>query len=564
MIKLKKTLCTAVSFLLIFTSSLPAFSETSVNDVNSAISSSNTKNQSESNKENPYDYQNSEIKVIDENSNNKKIELHLGQMLNVKLESHTSEGYMWVEENEDPSSNTSLTQLRSFEDKSNDNNTISYSNFVYIANNECSNMVKRFKCVSSTGDEILKTITLSITVIQPETLTLVNKSFSPCMYLRIGQKVKVVLDSNATTGCRWSYKTQLDNKVLKEINSYYVSIPCQSEIAGSGGYQYFIFEAVESGNACIDLEYRQPWDKENPPYNTFTMRITVDPVTDYPFPSPTLSTKTILSNEDPFSITKNNNGNEIVLTKGQTLDISLPCDESGDYRWIYGKIPDNNMLREKFHGILYLDSLPYTALSHWEYTAINTGTTNIGFAYANTTNLSMQPKDFFCVSVKVVDYLMPTTTPKPSNYISGTIKADVDSKAADINGSFTVEIVELGTKTTTDKNGNFSFFSLASASNLTIVISKDNYLARTIKNVSLNTILPTIDIWAGDILINGKSDGAINMADVVQVAKAFSSNKISTEFNSNCDLNCDGAINMSDIVIMAKHFNCTSDSYPTN
>ncbi|KNY27310.1 protease inhibitor I42 family protein [Pseudobacteroides cellulosolvens] len=561
MINLKKTLCTAISFLLIFTSSLPAFSETSVNDVNSAISASNAKNQSESSIENPYDYENPEIKVIDENSNNKKIELHLGQMLNIKLESHTSEGYMWVEEDEDPSANISLTQLRSFEDKSNDNDTISYSNFVYIAKNECSNMVKRFKCVSSTGDKILKTITFTISISQPETLTLFNKPFTPCLYLRVGQKLKIVLDSNATTGCRWNYKTQLDNKVLKEINSYYVSIPCQSQIAGSGGYQYFIFEAVESGNACIDLEYKQPWDKENPPYNTFTMRITVDPVTDYSFPSPTPLPVTILSNEKRLTIGKNNNRQQVILTKGQILDISLPCDESGDYRWIYGKIPDNNMLREKFHEILYLDSLPYTALSHWEYTAINTGTTNIGFAYANTTNLSMQPKDFFCISVKVVDYLMPAT-PKPTNYISGTIKADVDSKSADINSSFMVEIVELGLTTTTDKNGNFSFLSLANDTNLTIMISKDNYLTRTIKNVSFNTILPTIDIWAGDILINGKSDGAINMADVVQVAKAFSSNKITTEFNNNCDLNCDGAINMSDIIIMAKHFNCTSNSYP--
>lgn len=50
-------------------------------------------------------------------------------------------------------------------------------------------------------------------------------------------------------------------------------------------------------------------------------------------------------------------------------------------------------------------------------------------------------------------------------------------------------------------------------------------------------------------------NGAINMSDVILVAKAFNTVKGSTGFIEAYDLNSDGAINISDIIIIAAKFN---------
>ncbi|HOV27796.1 MAG TPA: glycosyl hydrolase [Pseudobacteroides sp.] len=50
-------------------------------------------------------------------------------------------------------------------------------------------------------------------------------------------------------------------------------------------------------------------------------------------------------------------------------------------------------------------------------------------------------------------------------------------------------------------------------------------------------------------------DGAINMADVILLAKAFNSVRGDSRYKDEYDLNKDGAINMSDVIIIASKFN---------
>ena len=69
-------------------------------------------------------------------------------------------------------------------------------------------------------------------------------------------------------------------------------------------------------------------------------------------------------------------------------------------------------------------------------------------------------------------------------------------------------------------------------------------------------------MWAGDIAVNGVQDGAINMSDVIALAKSFNAVSTESKYVESCDFNKDNAINMSDVIILARHFNMTTSNYP--
>ncbi|KNY28903.1 glycoside hydrolase [Pseudobacteroides cellulosolvens] len=146
---------------------------------------------------------------------------------------------------------------------------------------------------------------------------------------------------------------------------------------------------------------------------------------------------------------------------------------------------------------------------------------------------------------------------KPTKKVSGYIS----SSSSDLKEGFKVEAE--GTSTLTDDKGYFELTNIPeNTTETTVKISKDGYLAREIKNVKVSGTLGTngnpVEIWAGDTT----QDGAINMADVLQIAKFFNSTSGSTKYNAEADLSNDGVVNMADVLIVAKHFNATIDSYP--
>ncbi|HEY9060133.1 MAG TPA: dockerin type I domain-containing protein [Pseudobacteroides sp.] len=63
--------------------------------------------------------------------------------------------------------------------------------------------------------------------------------------------------------------------------------------------------------------------------------------------------------------------------------------------------------------------------------------------------------------------------------------------------------------------------------------------------------------------MKGVQDSSINIADVVELAKAFNKTSADAGFLTYADFNKDNSINMSDVIILAKNFNKTSADYPT-
>jgi endo-1,4-beta-xylanase len=154
--------------------------------------------------------------------------------------------------------------------------------------------------------------------------------------------------------------------------------------------------------------------------------------------------------------------------------------------------------------------------------------------------------------------------------ISGYLKSDFtysEDKMPEIESCFVIEVVGTGLKAESD-NGHFVITGVpASEEGYTLKITKENYLAREIKDVvvegdtEISTESTPIMMWAGDIVIDGQQDNAINMVDIMYICKSFNTVKGDENYIDSSDINKDGAINMEDIVIIGKHFNKISADY---
>ncbi len=166
----------------------------------------------------------------------------------------------------------------------------------------------------------------------------------------------------------------------------------------------------------------------------------------------------------------------------------------------------------------------------------------------------------------------PTPTPnlcKLSGYIAPDFSLKPDA-APIILPDFKVEIEGSDYFAYTDKTGFFEINNIPSqySSGCAVRITKPGFLSREINNivvkgsVNLGSSSSPVLMWAGDVLRNGKQDNAINMTDIMDIAKAFNTCNGDGKYNSSYDINKDNSINMSDIMIVAKHFNTATKNYP--
>lgn len=157
--------------------------------------------------------------------------------------------------------------------------------------------------------------------------------------------------------------------------------------------------------------------------------------------------------------------------------------------------------------------------------------------------------------------------PSSSGYtVSGYVYSELENNYASnvsFNEGFNVELSGTDLSALTDKNGYFEIKDVP-AGTYTLKISKVNYLTREIKDFTVEKdeqLASPIILWIGDIEIDGKQDGAINMEDIMEVCKSFNTVRGDTRYRETLDLNKDNAINLEDVMIVAKHFNKTSANY---
>lgn len=163
--------------------------------------------------------------------------------------------------------------------------------------------------------------------------------------------------------------------------------------------------------------------------------------------------------------------------------------------------------------------------------------------------------------------LPPTSTPAGCQ-VSGYIAPDFPYAPAYtslVKSGYQVQIVGTGFSAVTDGNGYFSIKGVEAKRSYTLKIEKDGFLARTLDvdsesgDVTVGTQSSPVNVWAGDV----KVDGAINISDVMEIARAFNTTSLSPQYNDIYDFDKNGAINISDVIIVASHFNKTASDYPS-
>jgi len=157
---------------------------------------------------------------------------------------------------------------------------------------------------------------------------------------------------------------------------------------------------------------------------------------------------------------------------------------------------------------------------------------------------------------------------KISGYVGVNFNYSPDVEEQILSG-FTVKVEGTDISTKTDANGYFEISDIPEdMKECTLEISKSGYLKRYVKVAGVGTgntavsseDAPTV-LWAGDAQIDGVQDGAINLEDLVQLAKAFNTESSDEQYVTDLDFNKDGVINMIDIFILIKNYNTASSSY---
>jgi inhibitor of cysteine peptidase len=77
-----------------------------------------------------------------------------------------------------------------------------------------------------------------------------------------GEEIKILLDSNPTTGYSWIAGEEIDTNIGALTDSKYFQMKSEEGMMGVGGFEVFTFEAKNSGQTEIVLYYMRPWEEE--------------------------------------------------------------------------------------------------------------------------------------------------------------------------------------------------------------------------------------------------------------------------------------------------------------
>jgi inhibitor of cysteine peptidase len=91
--------------------------------------------------------------------------------------------------------------------------------------------------------------------------------------VEVGDKIRIELCSNPTTGFQWAHEMTMDNVVKEEDHDFEAP---EAAIPGATGKEIWTFEAVDTGTTEVQLEYSQPWEGGLKSEWTYTMRVTVE------------------------------------------------------------------------------------------------------------------------------------------------------------------------------------------------------------------------------------------------------------------------------------------------
>lgn len=94
------------------------------------------------------------------------------------------------------------------------------------------------------------------------------------------QALVITLGSNpGSTGFQWDEEAELsDPEVLDQVDHWFEEpeIAPDEVVVGAPGNEIWVFEAVQSGETVVSMEYRRPWEEDEEPARTFTLTVVVE------------------------------------------------------------------------------------------------------------------------------------------------------------------------------------------------------------------------------------------------------------------------------------------------
>lgn len=90
----------------------------------------------------------------------------------------------------------------------------------------------------------------------------------------IGDKIRVKLCSNPTTGFRWEY--EITGDIVLQEEDYDFEEPEGDGVTGAGGKEVWTFEAIEKGTTKVRMEYSRPWEGGEQAEWTYTVTVSVE------------------------------------------------------------------------------------------------------------------------------------------------------------------------------------------------------------------------------------------------------------------------------------------------
>lgn len=95
-----------------------------------------------------------------------------------------------------------------------------------------------------------------------------NSRYHTDYELEVGDKIRLELCSNASTGLRWEYQMTPEGILLTEDHDYQEP---EGDLIGAPGIEFWTFEADTVGKTEVQMKYRKPNDTDA----TWTYDLTV-------------------------------------------------------------------------------------------------------------------------------------------------------------------------------------------------------------------------------------------------------------------------------------------------
>ena len=108
----------------------------------------------------------------------------------------------------------------------------------------------------------------------PAPLELTGVDSGRTVAVQPGQRVRITLESNASTGYRWRL-TVPDSVVLKLVSREYVEPETSTTVVGAPGSEIWQFEAAARGVTSLELSYLRPFEPEQAA-GSFTLNVEVE------------------------------------------------------------------------------------------------------------------------------------------------------------------------------------------------------------------------------------------------------------------------------------------------